>query len=191
MKSICIIGAGNLGSATAFALMLKSTGKRIELVDIDASKEGEVLDLAPVAKDTSNEVVFSASPSNADVYVITAGKARRRGESKEELFETNKRILSGIMENLPKDRRVFIATNPPTMISKAFSAWNCTAFGIDTDRLRANFLDTKVKGTHESLEGEGAEKVRELNSRVMSLKGFTQYTPAYALAKRVLEELDG
>ena len=87
---VVLIGDGAVGSTFAFSL-LQSTNEIDELVIVDRTKakaEGDALDLADITPLTSPVKLYAgdyADAADADVVVITAGIARKPGESRLDL----------------------------------------------------------------------------------------------------------
>ena len=82
---IAIIGAGQVGGAVAYALILRSFASELLLVDVDlARRDAQVHDLSDVTySSNSNTRVKAASHHEAgqcDIIVITAGSKYFIGE---------------------------------------------------------------------------------------------------------------
>jgi hypothetical protein len=107
---------------------------------------------------------------SADVYVITCGLPRKNTSTpKSQLLDANLPIVRGLINQIPPSKRVYVATNPPKEICQVLGR------GIPlrdcTDRLRA------LAGNPD-----------ELNRRALERKGFTAFTPGYAMARQLLIE---
>src|SRR3989338_11426143 len=80
---ITIIGAGNVGATTAYAILLKNLAAEVILIDINDKKEaGEVWDIADglgVLESGGIRQGNFADARAADVLIITAGLAPRAG----------------------------------------------------------------------------------------------------------------
>src|SRR5690606_19069697 len=81
---VTIVGAGSVGSATAYATLIRGAARDVVLYDIDAARvEAEALDLAHGAMFTgSSSIVGSAdiaATAGSNVIVVTAGAAQRPG----------------------------------------------------------------------------------------------------------------
>lgn len=126
---VSIIGAGNVGAASAFAVLY--TVKPDELVLIDQAKDlvaGQVLDLSHAAVAISPKTKIAGGTDysltkNSDFVVITAGKARTPEiKTRDELFEINKTIVKSICSSLEKytnSATILVVTNPSTKIAQA------------------------------------------------------------------------
>ena len=117
---IAIIGAGSVGTATAFALAIDGTPDEVVLVDLNLAKaQGEIMDI-----EHANAFIpyteFTASKSyraikDADIVVITAGAAQKPGQTRRDLIGVNRKILKSIIAEVkryaPKSI-LLIVTNP-------------------------------------------------------------------------------
>ncbi|KIW96409.1 L-lactate dehydrogenase [Cladophialophora bantiana CBS 173.52] len=102
---IAIIGAGEVGAASAYALLQGSLYKEILLVDIKPEKrDGQVRDLSDAcyAEDSSTRVRAGTykEAGECDIVVITAGSKRTRGETSLQLVERNTAILRRIINSM-------------------------------------------------------------------------------------------
>jgi L-lactate dehydrogenase len=121
---IAIIGAGAVGSTTAYALMLRNIAAEILLIDInDLRCKGEVLDL-------SDTLAFSASSDihignceqarNADIIIFCAGLPQKPNQPRTELLATNKKIVESVLSQLHpirQDAILIMVTNPVDVLT--------------------------------------------------------------------------
>lgn len=102
-RKIAIIGAGSVGSASAYALMISGLVSELVLFDIDREKaEGEAMDLAHGVSFVSPIRIYAGGYSDchdADIIVFAAGANQKPGETRLDLIEKNLKILR---ETLPK-----------------------------------------------------------------------------------------
>jgi len=93
-SKIAIIGAGIVGSTTAYALVLKKIAAEIILVDINETRcHGEILDLSDAISFNGASQVRSGTAQDAaqaDIIIIAAGKAQKPGQTRIELLTANK-----------------------------------------------------------------------------------------------------
>lgn len=123
-SKIAIIGAGRVGTTTAYALMLNNAASEIILVDCDQERcEGEILDLADVlafsAATTINKGTYKDA-AQADIIIISAGRAQQPGESRTELIKTNAAVIQSIMTELQPinpQAIVLVITNPVDLMT--------------------------------------------------------------------------
>ena len=119
MRKIAIIGSGFVGASISFALTFSRLVDEIILIDIDKEHAiGEAMDINPGIGALSSVVVRAGDYkdlSDCDVIVITAGKARKPGQSRNDLKMENEKIFDSILNQLaPYYRNSFliIVTNP-------------------------------------------------------------------------------
>jgi L-lactate dehydrogenase len=123
-SKIAIIGAGRVGTTTAYALMLNNVASEIILVDCDQNRcAGEILDLADVLAFSATSTISVGSyqeAAQADIIIITAGIAQKPGQSRAELVKTNAATVKSIIENmLPINPQAIIlmVTNPVDLMA--------------------------------------------------------------------------
>lgn len=123
-SKIAIVGAGRVGTTTAYALMLNNVASEIILADCDQERcAGEILDLADVLAFSSTTIISAGSyqeAAQADIIIITAGVAQKPGQSRAELVKTNAATVKSIIENmLPINPQALIlmVTNPVDLMA--------------------------------------------------------------------------
>ncbi len=146
-KVVSIVGAGNVGEHVASLLLLKGLVD-VRLFDIPRQTEdkvfepvkGKALDMKQMvaAMDIDSKVDgFTVSPEgegyepivNSDIVVITAGFPRRPGMSREDLLETNVKILSTIISKVrhySPDAILIVVTNPVDIMT--YAAYRLSGF---------------------------------------------------------------
>ncbi len=147
MSKIVIIGAGFVGSTTAYALMLGGTAQEIILIDkLKAKAHGEVMDLNHGASFVRPLQIHAGDYPDcrgAEVIVIAAGAPQTPGQSRLDLVHTNRRVMEQVVEKIAAYNReaiLIIATNPVDVM--AYTAWQ--ASGLPTGRVigSGTVLDT-------------------------------------------------
>ena len=90
---IGIIGVGNVGSATAFALVLRGVAREVILIDVNEEKAiAEALDISHATTFAYASKVRAGEYSDltcADVVIISAGANQKPGETRIALLERN------------------------------------------------------------------------------------------------------
>ena len=128
-KKISIIGSGFVGATAAHWAAEKELGD-VVLVDIlEGIPQGRALDLFEASPIEGFDAKVTGSngyeeTKDSDVVIITSGVPRKPGMSREDLLETNKKIIEGVVaqvvERSPK-AILIIVTNPlDTMTYLAF-----------------------------------------------------------------------
>ena len=105
MSKISVVGAGAVGTATAYALLIKEVASEITLYDIDAAKvEAEVLDLAHGTQFTGSSRMTGGSDiqvtKNSDLIIVTAGAKQKPGQTRLDLAGVNVAILKSLLPQL-------------------------------------------------------------------------------------------
>ena len=118
---ISIIGTGRVGTATALIALLRGLDDKLVLVDIvPGLAQGEALDLAHAASTLGIDVEiigtedFSAI-KGSDIVLVTAGKPRKPGMTREQLLADNAAIVADIASKIKQyapDSIVIMTTNP-------------------------------------------------------------------------------
>jgi malate dehydrogenase len=154
-KKIAVIGGGQIGQIVAMLAAQKEFGD-IVVVDIEAYVnvvKGKALDLMEMAPHGSYDANITATTdykdiAGADVVIITAGKPREAGMTREDLLAVNLKIISdvagGVKQHAPKAFCI-VLTNPLDAMVYAF--YKLTGFpkhqvvgmagALDTARWRA------------------------------------------------------
>jgi len=171
-KKVAIVGAGNVGTSFAYALLLSGLASDIVLIDANKDKVlGEVMDLnhaVPLVTPTRIIAGDYADCKGAVVTVITAGSAQRPGETRLNLLQRNadifKQIIPSVVENNPNGI-LLIATNPVDVLS--YVAWKISGLPanrvigsgtiLDTARFRyllSQHFDVDPRSVHAYIIGE-------------------------------------
>ena len=127
-SKITIIGAGSVGATIAYTLSTQDIASEIVLIDINKQKvEGEVLDIAqgtcfsyPIAI-TAGEY---ADAKYSDIVIITSGIARKPGQTRIELTQTNVDILKSITPEIvaaAPNALYVIVSNPVDIMTYVFT----------------------------------------------------------------------
>jgi L-lactate dehydrogenase len=170
---VSIIGAGAVGTAIAYALLIKRIAGEVALYDLNKAKvEAEVLDLAHGSQFTNPSRMYGGDDlevvRNSDVIVVTAGAKQKPGQTRLELAGTNVAILRDLMPKLVQlapDAIFVLVTNPCDVLAYAavqFSglpANRVFASGtvLDSSRLRwqlAERLGVSTESVHALIVGE-------------------------------------
>ncbi|MEN2999384.1 MAG: malate dehydrogenase [Acidilobaceae archaeon] len=118
---IAIIGSGRVGVSAAFAALLRGLDRRIVLVDIvPGLAQGEALDLGHAAAALGADIEFVGSEDfklieGSEVVLVTAGKPRKPGMTREQLLADNAAIVADVAGKIKKyapDSIVIMTTNP-------------------------------------------------------------------------------
>ncbi len=171
-KKVTIIGAGAVGSTTAFALLTRGVASEVVLIDINTSKAlGEALDIKQATPFIDNCDIYAGSYTDAidsDVVIITSGIGRKPGQSRLELVQTNVGIIKEIATEIVKvapNALYLLVANPVDILTYAFLKYTGLpknqVFGtgtvLDTIRLRtrlAEIYNVNKQQVHANVLGE-------------------------------------
>jgi malate dehydrogenase len=146
---ITIVGAGNVGASCAVWAAAKELGD-IVLIDIPEFADktaGKGLDLAqcgPVERFDCRIVGTAdyALAADSDVVVITAGVPRKPGMSRDDLVQTNVKIVGEVSEQVAKaapNAVLVVVSNP--LDAMVYTAWKKTGFPTNRVVGQAGCLD--------------------------------------------------
>lgn len=121
-KKVSVIGSGFTGATTAFMIAQKELAD-VVLVDIPAMEnpaKGKALDMleaGPVQGYDANIMGTSdyAETKDSDLVIITAGIARKPGMSRDDLVQTNQKVMKAVTKEIVKyspNTTVLVLTNP-------------------------------------------------------------------------------
>ena len=192
-SKITIIGAGSVGSTIAYTLAHDEIASEIVLIDINKEKvEGEVMDIeqgtcfrSPVSLVAGDY----ADAKDSDIVIITSGIARKPGQTRIDLAQTNVNILKSITPQIVKeapDALYVIVSNPVdimTRITCTLSGFNPrrvlgSGTALDTARLRyllGEFLQVDPRNIHAYVMGEHGDSE------------FVPWSQAFLATKSILE----
>lgn len=121
---ISIIGAGFVGSTTAFALLDGGLASEIVIVDINKDKaEGEAMDLSHGASFVKPTIIKAGEYKetyNSDIIIITAGAPQKPGETRLDLINKNYKIMNSIVPEVIKyspNSILLVVSNPVDILS--------------------------------------------------------------------------
>ncbi len=127
MSKITIIGAGSVGSTIAYTLSTESVATEIVMIDINKEKAGgEAMD---IMQGTSFRDAISITSGDyvdakgSDIVIITSGMARKPGQTRIDLTQTNVDIIKDIAPKIAKaapDAIYIIVSNPVDIITYVF-----------------------------------------------------------------------
>lgn len=167
-----IIGAGAVGSATAFSLIMTMVAHKVVLVDSNHKKAlAEATDIAHAAPFAGAAKIKAGNYedlSDSDVVIITAGANQKQGETRIDLLERNVKIFEDVIPQIKKyapNSILIVTTNPADIMTDValklseFSKERVIGSGtvLDTARFRnllAFYLNVSTKSVHADVLGE-------------------------------------
>lgn len=133
---IVIIGAGAVGSSTAYTLLLRNRVDELVLIDANHNKAvGDALDMNHGMPFLGGAKLWAGTYEDcrdADIIIITAGAAQREGETRTDLLKRNISIFDSIIEQVLKHNDngiLLIASNPVDIMS--YFSWKKSQWPIN------------------------------------------------------------
>ena len=208
---ITIVGAGNVGATTAHWAVAKELGDVILIDIIEGLPQGKALDLAESAplEGFDCRLVGTndyADTANSDVVVVTAGIARRPGMSRDDLLQTNAKIVSTVVSQVVRyspNAYMIVVSNPldaMVHVAKQVCGWPKQrvmgmAGVLDSARFRyfiAQELGVSVEDVHGFvLGGHGDTMVPVPRYATVNGISITQLLSAEQIARLVQRTRDG
>jgi malate dehydrogenase len=117
---IALIGAGMIGGTLAHMIGLKELGDIVLFDILEGTPQGKSLDIAQSSPvDGFDSALLGANDyadiRGADVIIVTAGVPRKPGMSRDDLLETNLKVMEQVGQGIKKyapDAFVICITNP-------------------------------------------------------------------------------
>lgn len=168
-----IIGAGNVGMACAYSILIQNCFDELVLQDLDAEKvAGEIMDLRhgmpflPPIELKGGTVADVGK--NADIVIITAGASQKPGETRIDLLDRNVKVFRSILGDVVQycpNAILLIVTNPVDIMTHVtlkltgFPSARVLGSGtvLDTARLRSLLgkeLNIDSRSVHAYIMGE-------------------------------------
>ena len=119
---ITVVGAGNVGATCADACARQELANEVVLVDIkEGLAEGKSLDMWETSPISLYDTRITGSTNDysktadSDVVVITSGLPRKPGMSRDDLINTNAKIVKMVTENVIEhspEAIIIVVSNP-------------------------------------------------------------------------------
>ncbi len=169
---VAIIGAGFVGASAAYAMSINNLVSELVLIDVNKEKAyGEALDISHGLSFAGNMTIYSGDYSDVkdcDVIVVTAGAARKPGETRLDLAKKNTMIMKSIVTELMKhyNKGVIVSvSNPVDVLAYMTQKWSGLPANkvigsgtvLDSARLRTHIsqaLDVDIANVHGYIVGE-------------------------------------
>ncbi len=149
MNKITVVGAGHVGATAAQRLAEKELAREVVLLDvIEGVPQGKGLDQwesAPIEGFDSRVIGTNdyGPAAGSDLFIVTAGIARKPGMSRDDLLRTNVAIVKSVSEEIKQcspDAIVMVVSNPLDVM--AWVAKEVTGFPRERVVGMAGVLDT-------------------------------------------------
>jgi L-lactate dehydrogenase len=169
---IGIVGAGFVGSAAAYAMVMRGTANEIVLIDINEKLAGaqaeDILHATPWASQVRIRAGQYAHLKGARTVLLACGVSQKEGETRLQLLQRNARVFSQVIPQVMRhapDAVLVVASNPVDVISHMVTriadlpAHRVIGSGtiLDTARFRAllgEHLGVAPKSVHAYVIGE-------------------------------------
>lgn len=156
MSKITIIGAGSVGSTIAYTIAVTGIASEIVMLDINEEKAlGEAMDIRQGTPFCASVNIYAGdyrSASKSDIVIITSGVARKPGQTRLDLAQTNVDVLKEIAPKITKyapDAVYIVVSNPVDVLTYVFNKISGlpeqriigSGTILDTARLRSRLSD--------------------------------------------------
>ena len=126
-NKVTVVGSGNVGATGAHWIAAKELADVVLIDILDGVPQGKSLDLLeamPIEKKDSHVLGTNdyADTANSDIVVITAGVPRKPGMSRDDLLNTNHKIMSDVVSKVVKyspNCILIIVSNPLDAMAQA------------------------------------------------------------------------
>ncbi len=149
MRKITVVGAGNVGATAAQRLAELELAREVVMIDVaDGIPQGKALDQwesAPVEGfDTrvTGSTDYEAA-RGSELFIVTAGIARKPGMSRDDLLKTNADIVASVSREIARvapDAIIIMVSNPLDVMS--YVAMKASGFPRERVVGMAGVLDT-------------------------------------------------
>ncbi len=119
-KKIALIGAGNIGGTMAHIIVARELADVVLFDVVENMPQGKALDLMEMRPVGNHDIHVLGTNSwndcaGADLFIVTAGIARKPGMSRDDLIATNKKIMSDVASRIKEvapSSIVIVISNP-------------------------------------------------------------------------------
>lgn len=148
---IGIVGAGQVGAASAYACVLRGVGTDIALVDRNAdlatAQAEDILHATPFAAPVSVHSGGFDALDGAGIVMIAAGAAQKTGETRLDLLKRNADIFAEMIPQILRaapDAILLVASNPVDVMTHMVSSIAMKTHGVAPERIigSGTILDT-------------------------------------------------
>lgn len=140
-QKIGIVGAGMVGSAAAFAIVMRGVGREVVLVDVNAARAeaeaNDILHAVPFAHPMTVRAGDYADLEDAYVVVIAGGVAQKPGETRLQLLQRNADVFRQIVPSVVRaapNALLLVVTNPVDVMTHVAAQFAAT-YGVAASRV--------------------------------------------------------
>ena len=149
LQKVAVVGAGNVGATAAQRLAEKNLARTVVLIDVlEGIPQGKALDQfqsGPIEGFDTRVIGTNGydEAAGAEVFVVTAGIARKPGMSRDDLVKTNAGIVKSVAEQIRRvapDSIIVVVSNPLDVM--CYVAMQASGFPRERVLGMAGVLDT-------------------------------------------------
>ena len=149
LGKVAVVGAGNVGATAAQRLAEKNLARTVVMIDVvEGVPQGKGLDQwqsGPVEGFDTRVIGSNAydEAADADVFVVTAGIARKPGMSRDDLVKTNAGIVRSVAEQIARvaPKSIIVVVSNPLDVM-CYVTMKTTGFPRERVLGMAGVLDT-------------------------------------------------
>lgn len=174
---IVVIGAGNVGEAIAYTLMVRVQANDIVLIDLNEDRaQGAALDIAHGTSFFKQVWVRKGGYeecADAQIIIITAGIARKPGQTRLDLAKINVGIVRDITKNIMKYAKnpvLVVVSNPADITTMAVQKES----GLDPARVIGSGTSLDTARFRYLLSDKLRVNVEDINAYVVGEHGDSQ-----------------
>ena len=206
---ISIIGAGLVGSTTAYALMMSSLVSELVIVDINKNRAiGEAMDLSHGVSFVSPVDIYAGDycdTKDSDIVIITAGAAQKPGETRLDLIHKNYEIFKSMIPQITKyspNAILLVVSNPVDILTyityklSGFPKERVIGSGtvLDTSRFRyllSEHFDIDARNIHTYIMGEhGDSEIATWSTTTVAGMDIEEYCSRFCHKCNGIEKYD-
>jgi malate dehydrogenase len=178
MDKITVVGGGNVGATAAQRVAEKELAREVVLIDIvEGIPQGKALDQwqsGPVEGFDTRVVGTNGyeEAAGSGIFIVTAGIARKPGMSRDDLLQTNAKIVREVCENIARvapDSIIIVVSNPLDVM--CWVAMQASGFPRERVIGMAGVLDTARYRTFLAMELDVS--VEDIQAMVLGGHGDT------------------
>jgi len=147
-KKITVVGAGNVGASVAQRLAEKGMCDVVLVDVVEGLPQGKALDLLEAGPIVGSDARITGAneygpTAGSDLFIVTAGIARKPGMSRDDLMKTNTGIVKAVGEQIKKtspQALVIVISNP--LDAMCYVMRQTTGFGRERVIGMAGVLDS-------------------------------------------------
>ena len=149
LQKVAVVGAGNVGATAAQRLAEKNLARTVVLIDVlEGIPQGKALDQfqsGPIEGFDTRVIGTNGydEAAGAEVFVVTAGIARKPGMSRDDLVKTNAGIVKSVAEQIRRvapESIIVVVSNPLDVM--CYVAMQASGFPRERILGMAGVLDT-------------------------------------------------